>query len=201
MKTFFSSDFHFGQINICKGTTVWEDGWRDFENPNEMDEELLENINKMIGENDVLYYNGDFAFGGIKNIPKYRKLIRCKTIHYILGNHDQHIRSNKIVDGIPLKSLFTSVQEVLEKKINGQRMFLSHYAHRVWDKSHYGSVHLYGHSHDSLDVHGYYGRSMDIGIDSAFRLKGKYKPFSFEEVMDIMNSRPIKYVDHHIKER
>lgn len=67
---------------------------------------------------------------------------------------------------------------------------LFHYAMRVWNKSHHGSIHLYGHSHDSLDKDGEYnGLSMDVGMDSAYRIFGEYRPFQIVEIIDIMNKR------------
>ena len=75
---------------------------------------------------------------------------------------------------------------------------MSHYAHRIWDKSHHGVCHLYGHSHSSLE-HIEWGKSMDVGVDNAFRLFGQYRPFSMEEVTEILDKRPILFIDHHNK--
>lgn len=43
-----------------------------------------------------------------------------------------------------------------------QVIVLCHYALRVWDQSHYGAWHLYGHSHGNLPSQ---GLSFDVGID------------------------------------
>jgi hypothetical protein len=50
-------------------------------------------------------------------------------------------------------------------EVNGQPIWLSHYAHRVWMRSHHGAWHLYGHGHHSLpdDPH---ARSIDVGVDA-----------------------------------
>jgi calcineurin-like phosphoesterase family protein len=45
-----------------------------------------------------------------------------------------------------------------------------------------------------------YGKSMDVGIDSAYKLFGEYKPFSINEIMDILDKRETKVVDHHKSE-
>ncbi|GJD90610.1 hypothetical protein BHAOGJBA_4152 [Methylobacterium hispanicum] len=43
-----------------------------------------------------------------------------------------------------------------------QGLWLSHYAHRVWPRMHYGDLHLYGHSHGSLPGT---DASTDVGVD------------------------------------
>ncbi len=67
---------------------------------------------------------------------------------------------------------------------------------RVWLGSHKGYYHCYGHSHGSLESKPW-GKSMDVGIDSAYRLFGEYRPFSLEEVVEILDKRKIEIVDHH----
>ncbi len=39
---------------------------------------------------------------------------------------------------------------------------LSHYAFRVWNRSHHGAIHLYGHSHGNLPGD---SQSCDVGVD------------------------------------
>ena len=101
-KIFFTSDTHFGHSNICRATTKWtsrEDLTRDFSSLEDMNETLIKNINDNVGENDILFHLGDWSFGGIENIMKFRERIFCKNIHLILGNHDHHIEDNKIIPG------------------------------------------------------------------------------------------------------
>ena len=42
---------------------------------------------------------------------------------------------------------------------------------------------------------------MDVGMDSAFYLKGRYEPFSIDEIMKIMDKGTIMVVDHHKPEK
>lgn len=142
------------------------------------------------------------------------KQINCKNIHLILGNHDHHIEHNKILPNcfyktyvgqeliedktlydVKSRHLFSSVQHSKAVTIGKNKFFLSHFAHRVWDKSHRGIIHLYGHSHASIDDN--WGKSMDVGIDNAYKLLGEYRPFYLNEVLDIMDKREIKILDHH----
>ena len=79
-------------------------------------------------------------------------------------------------------------------KYGKQLFFLSHYSHQVWYGSHKGVIHLFGHSHNSIEG---IGKSMDIGVDTAYKLLKEYRPFSIEEVISIMDKKEVKFTDHH----
>lgn len=206
-----TSDTHYNHKNIVSGTSEWKDEesltisqrTRKFDTLEEHNKTLIDTFNKYVKEDDILYHLGDWSFGGIESIWNFRKQLKCKTIHLIYGNHDQHIESNKIlpnyiIDGICLhsQSMFESVQYIKNIKLGHNKFFLSHFAHRVWDKSHHGTIMLYGHSHGTIPD---YGKSMDIGVDVAFKLYEEYRPFNINEIVEIMNKRDIKLVDHHNK--
>lgn len=187
----FSSDFHLGHQNIA-GPKVsnWPKGYRDFENTHKMDSTIMGNINGYVKQEDTLYFLGDFCLGGVDKIRRYYEQMICKNVIFILGNHDKRKEISKV---------FGRVCDVAYEEFSGISFHMSHYAHRVWPKSHRGSIHLYGHSHNTLEGTTW-GKSMDVGIDSAYALTGEYKPFSLEEILKIMDSREIKFIDHH-KER
>ena len=53
---FFTSDTHYSHSNICRATTRWagsENLTRDFKSLDHMNDTLANNINEMVGENDV----------------------------------------------------------------------------------------------------------------------------------------------------
>jgi calcineurin-like phosphoesterase family protein len=181
----FSSDFHFGHAAIVDPSKT-KKGFRYFESVEEMNKTLIETINKYVKEDDILYFLGDFCFGGHKNTPQHRSLIKCKTIHVCRGNHDHHLHK--------YSEHFTSINDVTWYREASVPIFMSHYSHRVWEGSHKGFIHLYGHSHDSLPPH---GKSIDVAVDVAFRMVGEYRPFSLDEVLMIMANRKVKIVDHH----
>lgn len=216
---YFTSDTHFGHKNISsKNESNWNEGFRDYNSLKEMNEDLVKSINQVVGEDDILYHLGDWSFGGIENIWNFRKQIRCKNIHLILGNHDHHIEENAVlpnvistepygsvfVDGkntdpeypnyVEAQRLFSSVSHYKEVKINGRIFVLFHYGLRVWHGSHKGWIHLYGHSHDTLPP---YGKSMDTGADTAIRILGKPRPFAISEIVSIMDKVPTEFPDHH----
>jgi len=187
----FSSDFHFGHTNIAGAkVSKWKEGFRNFESVHEMNKTLTQTINKYVKEEDTLYFLGDFCFGGHKNTPTYRHSLICQDIKLCRGNHDKHIDK--------YKELFSDIQDVMWCNERVDRpIFLSHYSHRIWEGSHRGYLHLYGHSHDSIPD---YGKSMDVGVDVAYRLFGEYRPFSLEEIIKIMDKKGVYFPDHHTKE-
>ena len=187
MNIWFSSDWHLSHTNIAgPKVSKWKSGYRDFENVYEMNKCITQTVNKYVKHDDILYFLGDFCFGTKSKIPDLRYQFNCQNIHYIRGNHDKEIDSNK--------ECFLSINDVLTVKHGQHKFFLSHYAHRVWLGSHRNIIHLYGHSHGSIPD---YGKSMDCGIDVAYRMFGEYRPFSIEEIISIMDKRETKIVDHH----
>ena len=74
---FFTSDTHFGSDRTLKFSC------RPFANTNEMDETLINNWNKVVGKDDVVYHLGDFG-----NYEIVRKLNGKITL--ILGNYEQN---------------------------------------------------------------------------------------------------------------
>lgn len=199
---FFTSDTHYMHRNIAgPKVSQWDKGYRNFNDEQEMSRELVKQINKHVQYDDILYHLGDWSFGGAHNIWNFRKQINCQNIHLILGNHDYHIENNKLLShsdkDVFARKLFSSVQHVKNVKHGSHSFFLSHYSHRVWDKSHHQMIHLYGHSHATIDDN--WGLSMDVGVDNAYKLLGEYRPFYLPEILDIMNKREVKILDHHDK--
>ena len=198
MNIWITSDTHFGHTNIA-GSKIsnWTSGYRDFNSVHEMNMALVDGINKYVKEDDILYHLGDWSFGGVHNILQFRNYIVCKNVHLILGNHDQHIVDKEIkyhdTSFNPIE-IFSSVQDVLTLDIGKTKLFLSHYSHRVWLGSHKGVIHLYGHSHGSIPD---YGKSMDVGVDVAFKKFGEYRPFNIGDITNIMSKRTIEKIDHH----
>lgn len=102
---YFTSDSHYGHKNICRGVSTWNlndhgghSSVRDFDTLEDMNNTILNAINSVVKEDDILIHLGDVAFGGIENIWKFRKQIKCKNIHLILGNHDEHILKGNFFD-------------------------------------------------------------------------------------------------------
>lgn len=162
-----------------------------------MNEFIVSNINKYVKEDDILYHLGDWSFGGIENIWKFRKLINCKNIYLVPGNHDHHIKSNKILPNCIIrtfnlnsKDVFTEVLPELTKiTIDKKEVILCHFSLEEWENMDRGSIHLHGHSHHTKDYTdlNMYTKRMDVGMDWE-----EFRPYSWEEIKEIMKERKIK---------
>lgn len=180
-KVFFTSDTHFGHKNIIKYCN------RPFKDVTEMNETLIRNWNAKVGPNDWVFHLGDFCFISERN--KQSQLVDRLNgqIFFIQGNHDHDMDKTLFFN-----ASHGSLYEV-DFLINGEKkkFVLCHYAMRIWNKSHRGAIHLYGHSHGSLpdDKH---ALSIDVGTDCH-----NYTPISIEDVMAIMAKKEYKSIDHH----
>lgn len=229
MNIWFTGDTHFHHKNIVRGVSGWENAGgqktRDFKTLEEHDETIIRNINNVVKENDILYHLGDWSFGGIEQIWNFRKRLRCRNIHLILGNHDHHIENDKMLPNcvrniygiedtvqgstylshVNASELFSSVNHLLTKKIGGQSMTLCHYAFRTWDKAHHGTWMLHGHSHGTLPdynaivqgSHGYKGQMLFKTMDVGIDTHPEFRPYHFDEIRRIMDKRESLLVDHH----
>ena len=193
-RVFYTSDTHYAHANICRGVSQWgdkENSTRDFSTIAEMNNELVNAINRTVKEDDTLFHMGDWSFGNIREVAEFRRRIHCKNVHLIYGNHDDGIEEDE-----ELQNLFSSVQHYKEVAIDGDMICLFHYKQTIWNKSHRDAYHLYGHSHSGAE-HMVIGRSMDVGVDNAFKMLGEYRPFSHEEILYFLKGRKQKAVDHH----
>ena len=200
----FTADPHFHHESVLKMCN------RPFASITEHDDHLIEQYNRYVRPHDSLYVLGDVGWADPGNV--LRK-ISCKDKHLIWGNHDKggfakYFRSEQDTLVVKTNTLAGSppsgmsdeerrnlVQEFVGKRdIKSQHIFLSHYAHAFWPGSHNGWYHLYGHNHSQreeyLDNLWPGRRSMDCGVDNAKRLLGEYRPFSEDEVLAILGSRP-----------
>jgi calcineurin-like phosphoesterase family protein len=151
-----------------------------------MDQILIDNWNSIVTKRDTIYHLGDVGFTQEDKLYNILKKLNGK-IHLILGNHDKIIRKSNL-----LKSRFESISDIknvyvnIKKSNDIQQIVLCHYAMRVWDKSHFGSYHLYGHSHGTLQDD-QNSLSLDVGVDN-----WNYYPVSFEQIHEKMNTKNFK---------
>lgn len=220
---YFTSDTHFGHGNIIKycnrpfltevDRKAFEDNGGTWKNSRHrmsreaielMDEEMINNINSVAGPDSVLIHLGDFAmpdrrFNYLDRCRYYRNRLVCQNIYYLWGNHDGAELENlfKVCTGGGQK-LYDLVAHAV---INDEQFSFGHYAPAVWNKSHRRAIALYGHSHSGaepwLDANMVGRRSIDVGVDNAYKLFGKFRPFSFDEIVSMMSGRTGFVMDHH----
>jgi calcineurin-like phosphoesterase family protein len=150
-----------------------------------MDKMLIRLWNEVVGADDIVYHLGDFTLGGLSKF----KAITCQLngkLRILPGSHDHGWLKNyddsvctahgHLVELLP--PLVSLEVPGLNTGRHSQVIVLCHYAMRVWDRSHYGSWHLHGHSHGKLPR---YERSYDVGVDS-----NVYRPVNLERVAQII---------------
>ncbi len=173
---YFTSDTHESHPNITgPSISKWKSGYRNFESIHEMNKTLVSNINSVVGEDDILIHLGDWSFGGFDNIAKFRNLIKCKNVHLILGNHDNHILKNK--DNI--QSIFSSVKHNDVLEYAGYKIIMQHYPPTDWIKKD-NEFFLHGHCHNNLYLPGWI---MDVGVDNPVC---NFSPISIDRVVEYL---------------
>ena len=166
----FTADFHFDHNNILRYCG------RPFANVEEMNRAILDNLNRRVKPNDILYFLGDFCMGTRERAAQFRRQIHCRRIIAVPGNHDKQVRK--------LTQEFHWLDNLAEVSVNSQRIVLSHYAMRVWHHSSRGAWHLYGHSHGRLPE--LPAPSMDVGVDTH-----NFSPWHFEEIQSHMAAKAV----------
>jgi len=204
-KLWVTSDSHHSHKNICRGVSDWvvSDNIgtiRNFDTLEDMNDAIVNNINSVVGVDDIMLHFGDWSFGGFDKIKKFYDKLNCKNIHLILGNHDEHIDKNK--DNI--QSIFKSINTLVEVSVrwgrtNKKDFVACHYPIASWNNLKRGIMHLHGHTHLTGDRRFGNGKRMDIGIDG----HPEFRPYDFvNEIIPIMDKRPLKseiFKDHHSK--
>lgn len=173
-----TSDTHFGHKNIMRYCN------RPFNSIEEHDAALIDNWNALVKPNDTVYHLGDFCFGTQEeDFNKYFKRLNGQII-LIKGNHDKLAWKFR-------HSFAASYDSYKEIRVDGQKVTLCHYSMLVWNCSHHGAFHLYGHSHGSLPDNPN-SLSFDCGVDCH-----DYRPISWERVKEIMAAKKFVPIDHH----
>lgn len=173
--TWFTGDTHFGHKNIMEYSE------RPFKSVNEMDEALIENWNSAVKPEDEVYHLGDVGLCEPSRLRNILDRLNGK-IYLIRGNHEKSAMACR--DRFEwVKDYYELVMDDADAHRGKQLVVLMHYAMRVWNASHHGTYHLYGHSHGSLpdDPN---SRSFDAGVDCH-----NFKPISYDEVKAIMKKK------------
>ncbi len=176
---YFTSDTHFSHYNIMKYTS------RPFNTTHEMNEAMIENWNKVVPANGIVFHLGDFAWKQVETWKEIREKLNGK-IHLIYGNHDEKLLKQ-------IKDLFEEITNYKEINIddldstysNGlQNIVLFHYPIRSWNRMFHGSFHLSGHCHPKTQQANEHEAWMDVGVDA-----NDFTPVSYQQVKDFCAPR------------
>lgn len=187
---YFISDTHFSHKNIIKYSN------RPFDSTKEMNECLIQNWNRTVqNTNDTVYFLGDFIFAQKNQPEKAMDIIKLLNgqIKFTHGNHD-YIHYNALPYMYNVD--FEVVPDLHTIHAYNTSYTLCHYPMRAWNKSHYGTIHLFGHVHGHIKDFENNLNSFDVGVDAIARrlaiankrsiAKDDYRPISIVEVNNII---------------
>lgn len=160
---YFTADTHFYHENIIKYCD------RPFHTIEEMNYVMVDNWNKTVKQSDDVYILGDLAFARPEQVNDLLKSLNGRK-YLIKGNHDSFLKESKFD-----KSLFQWIKDYYVLRNDNKKYVLFHYPIHEWDGAYHGSIHLYGHIHNTYtpDLKNAY----NVGVDMC-----KFRPISIEEI-------------------
>lgn len=171
-RVWFTADLHLGHANIIRYCN------RPFGTVEQMDERLIAEWNSVVQRGDIVYHVGDFTLENAKRAEAYLNALHG-FIRLLPGSHDSWM--SDLAQGA-YGERFEILPVRCEVLIGEDRFVLDHYAMQVWPLSHYGSYHLFGHSHGRLPDNG--TRRMDVGVDP-----NNFRPVSADDAAKKLSSR------------
>lgn len=136
----FTSDLHLGHENLRSQYRT------QFASVEEMDQVLIDNINRKMKRNDVLYVLGDLSFRSKRPVEEYLKQIRPRLV-LVMGNHDRDWLRHMTEE--QKARYFEGIYDRHSVKKNGIELHLNHYPMLAWNRSQYfgESFSICGHIH------------------------------------------------------
>lgn len=178
---YFTADHHFNHTNVIQYCN------RPFSTIMEMNEALINNWNSVVSTTDIVFYLGDFAFGGVGVWRQFRSRLNGNII-FIKGNHDDQNWSSSF------DLLFEHISRCMLIRIENQPIYLTHFPLLCFDGAQNGQKwNFFGHVHsgpkvvvnnDSERVKNCFPTQYDVGVDN-----NNYTPVSFHQIRDIINQR------------
>lgn len=187
---YFTADTHFNHAKII------EHAHRSFRNVDEMNEQIIENWNRVVQPDDQVYHLGDVSWSSrTKTVPLIYRL--KGRIFLIRGNHDQDVIKKDCRERFEWIKDYWHLKVEDPEALNGktQSIILFHYPILSWNHKNHGAWHLFGHCHGNL-VADKNAKRHDVGLDN-----NGMCPVSYEKIKEIMATRTDVPVDHHKEPR
>lgn len=163
MKTYITSDLHFGHRNIAKFCPKTRGHWDTRNDPDTMNQDMIQLWNAIVEPHDRVFILGDVAFMPAANaVSILRQLNGTKIL--IEGNHDK-----KNLRDPAFRACFLEVHKYLDITYQGTMVVMFHYPIAEWDQMHRGSVHFHGHLHGSVSGLENF-RCRDMGFDATGKI-------------------------------
>ena len=181
-KIFFTSDSHFFHENIMKFCH------RPFKTIEEQDQTLIENWNKVVPQDGLVFHLGDFAWGGYQAWKKIIEQLNGEII-LIKGNHDM---KNGPQSKEQYDSLFKFHAQQMRIEIEGRKLYLNHFPFLCYGGTYRDKNGLefqpFGHCHISNINSRNTGKDFTRCIDMLF-------PTQYDVGVDFNNFTPISWYE------
>lgn len=178
----FISDPHFSHAGVCKFTR--EDGskLRPFETPEEMDEVMIANWNRVVRPQDKIYCLGDCAMRKpqleiFKKLNGHKRLLRGNHDVYRTADYMEHF--GEIIDDITTADYLEYFEEIANMRVLDD-MILSHIPLHPDCVTKRYKINVHGHLHANIikDRNGIIdGKYLNICVEHT-----NYTPISLDEL-------------------
>lgn len=177
MTIWYVSDWHFNHNKKF----IYEA--RGFETIYAMNEAIIENHNKYVSQNDIVYVLGDLCLGGgsIENLKQCKKMISSMKgeLKIILGNHDTAQRTQMYTECWNAEVVGYATMMNFDKF----HFYLSHYptitSNLDYDKPlNQRTLNLFGHTHAETLFYEKNPMMYNVAVDAHL-----CKPVSMEEII------------------
>lgn len=162
MSVYFTSDHHFGHASA---RTFYR---RPFKSVGEMDRDMIERWNSVVGTQAEVWHLGDFA---VRQSPE-----RVACLLSALNGRKHLVAGNNDDGAVTGCGGWLSIEPYAELTVDGVRLVLCHYPFRTWRDMGKGAVNLHGHSHGRLKS---LPRQSDVGVDA-----WDFQPVQLAEILD-----------------
>ena len=158
MKTYITSDLHFGHKSIATFCPKTRGHWDTRNDPGTMNRDMIQMWNQIVDPEDIVYILGDVAFlPATEAVQIMRQLNGTKIL--VEGNHDQ-----KNLRDPAFRGCFKEAHKYLDITYQGTKVVMFHYPIAEFDQQHRGSVHFHGHLHQNKSGLEYF-RVRNVGFD------------------------------------
>ena len=165
---YVTSDTHLDHANIIKYSK------RPFANVVEMNNKIIDNWNKIVDDDDIVYFLGDFSMG--RNTRSFLDRIRGNVV-FIEGNHDKDLRR------------YVDLHGYIIKVVDGVEFYMVHRPEdipRMYD----GWV-ICGHHHNNFpDTFPFFNPKIgviNVGVDVT-----NFMPVNIKDIIDLVKSHDTK---------
>lgn len=191
MATWFTSDLHFGHKGAVR-FRPWAEGSVEY-----MDETIIARWNRYVTPRDTVYVLGDLSFHKPDVTESiFWRLNGAKKI--VPGNHDDAKTLKRLAESRLARAEI--LPQLVEHKVSDPqpdggndvlRLVMCHFPMLTWNRAHYGTIHLHGHSHGNCVYPDPHARMLDVGWDA------HHAPLSLADIRLAMRDRKGWTPDHH----